>query len=627
MTAKSIFVINQEEVSALVSGRHGNPHHLLGMHTCLSDLVVNVYAPEADTVAILDKKGKEFTMEEAYAKGFYTVTIPNTKEFAYQVKTTRVVWDENGTSSAVTDVTPDPYNFGYSVDLEKVMAVVNGADDFASGFKAKDLFGAREVELDGTKGVSFCMHLPGVIRASVVGDFNSWNPLTNQMRKIDYTDIFELFIPGDLTGARYKFEVMYDGGATDIFSDPYATCFEEYPGNASMLTTPAYDFKDGEYMAARAKKNMESEPVNIYEVHLPTWKAGVNTYTSFGKDVAKYVKSMGYTHVELMPLMEYANENTWGYDTVGTYAPTSRFGTPADFMAMVDHLHSQGIGVIMDMVPVMDIDCLTYWLDTYHLDGIRLDNGELVAALKEAVGDAYPGVLIDSTWNINATELLVGFMADAPDRRGIFADMANWNQDFICDNNQILALSHDMVAYGKGALLERMPGGYEDKYADLRTLYGLTTFLPGKKLMCMGQELGAPRGFSGQDALDWTPLEFDANKFVKKYLTDVNKLYLTEKALYESPDICIEAAETPGVTNFTRGDGADTLYVVANFSTADVKDYTFGVEKDGAYKEIISSDAAKYGGEGHNNTKKLTAKDLVLKVNVPALSIAVFKKA
>ena len=351
-----IFVLKSDEIASITRATHGNPHHILGMHKCLKDCYVNAYLPGAASVSVMDGE-QEYPMKEIGSQGFFTVRIKDRSEFAYKLRVTKKIWGESGEEDAVKDIY-DPYSFGYSVDPEMVMKVVDGDDDVESGFHVKEVFGARKITMNGVSGVSFCMNMPGAVRVSVVGDFNGWDGRVNPMRRIDYTDIFELFIPGDLANTRYKFEALYRDGNVDIFADPYAVAYEVAPGNASILTEIEYSWNDSAYMKNRNK----AAGVNIYEVHMPTWgnvpDDGKLTYAEFGREIATYVKNMGYNYIQFMPLMEYGDDSGWGYDTVGMFAPTSRYGTPVDFMAMVDHLHSKGIGVIMDMVTVKDIECL-----------------------------------------------------------------------------------------------------------------------------------------------------------------------------------------------------------------------------------------------------------------------------
>ncbi len=631
----NIFVLRQEEISALIDARHNNPHHILGMHECLDDVYVNVYMPGVASVSVVDiSSRKEYDMEQMYAEGFYTVKIEHTKPFLYYLKVVHKVWDEDGREKEISEIRYDAYSFDYSADLHKVMAVVNGSDDIESGFKVKDLFGARHIERSGVKGVSFCMNVPKALRVSVVGDFNHWDGRVNPMRKIDYTDIYELFIPQELNETRYKFEVLYDDGRVDIFSDPYAAAYEMTPGNASLLMELSYKWEDAAYMEKRKKADLCNMPVNIYEVHLPTWTDEEKlTYRDLGKKLASYVNSMGYNYVSFLPLMEYSSNDIWGYDTTGMFAPTSRFGTPSDFMAMVDFFHSKGIGVIMDMVPVTDIDCIAYWIETYHLDGIRLDNDELISRFHSVTNGSYQDVMVGCRWNTEGVSALIHFMCKTPQTRENYQDVMSAVSGYTDGEKRIVALSHDEVSCHKGSFIEMMPGGYEDKYADLRVLYGLYMTMPGDKLIFMGQEIGLLGGFTGTIPIDWSVLEFDANKYLQKYVKDFNKLYREEPLLY------MEASEQKAVTFLDGGKknvtvfkrsadtASDSLYIVCNFGIKDIKDFKLKVDTDGKYKELISSDHVKYGGEGnHNKTIKVSVKGELI-INVPALSISIIKRS
>lgn len=631
----NLFVLKQEEISALAGARHSNPHHILGMHECLEDLYVNAYIPGASSVSVVDVVSKkEYVMEQMYEEGFYTVKLIDTKPFSYKLKVAYKVWGDNGVEKEISKEMYDAYAFSYSVNLSKVMDVINGNDDIEDGFQVKDLFGARYIDMNGVPGVSFCMNMPGAVRVSVVGDFNHWDGRVNPMRKIDYTDMYELFIPEKLNKTRYKFEALYADGRIDIFSDPYAVAYEIAPGNASLLTELSYQWHDLSYMEARKKVNISDAPVNIYEVHMPTWnqEGGNITYKEFGKKLASYMKNMSYNYVSFLPLMEYSNEDTWGYDTTGIFAPSSRFGTPDDFMAMVDLLHGNGIGVIMDMVPVMDIDCLTYWIDTYHLDGIRLDRQELVNRFNAITNGAYHDVMIGCKWNTAGVSVLVDFMTRPPQTRDDYKAAVSEAPGYVDGADGIVALSHDEVAYGKGSFIEKMSGGYEDKYADLRVLYGLYMTMPGHKLMFMGQEIGLFGGFTGKTPIDWSMLEFDANQYIQKYVKDLNKLYMTEPLLYsyesEKKKVVFSDNVKSKMAVFERGtdETGNGLYVVCNFGIKDIKDYRLKVNKDGKYRELLSSDNLKYGGSGnHNKTAKASVKgELVM--NVPALSISIIKK-
>jgi 1,4-alpha-glucan branching enzyme len=644
----SIFVLKSDEVMAITNATHGNPHHILGMHTCLKDCFVNAYQPEAVSVSVIRcQDGEEYPMEESYARGFFTVKIKDTEAFTYRLKVTTKKWGDEGEVDEVKEIY-DPYSFECTLPMEKALMVATGEDDIEQGFHVKDIFGARVIKAQEVEGVSFCMNMPGAVRVSVVGDFNGWDGRINPMRKIDYTDIFELFIPGDLTDSRYKFEALYSDGRADIFSDPYAVAYEVAPGNASMLSQPVYEWKDGEYMSARVQQSLEVsesvetkqsaethkkkiQPVNIYEVHMPTWRKnedGSNmNYRQFGKSIATYVKSMGYTYVEFMPLMEYKDDNGWGYDTVGMFAPTSRFGSPADFMSMVDYLHGKGIGVIMDMVPVKDIDCISYWIDTYHLDGVRLDDVELVDKFKKITGDKYSDVFVGMPWKTDSVAALTEYMMVPPNSRGSLKDYMS-GSPLLENDTSVWALSHDEVAYGLGSYASKMSGGYEDKYADLRILFGLAMTLPGRKLTFMGQELGGFVGFDGKTVIDWSVLDFDANSYFQKFVKELNKLYNTKATLnaFASQEK-VEFSEDNHVVSFVRnGEGVkDNLYIVCNLGLRNQTEVSIPVGVDGKYKEIFSSDNVKFGGEGNNNKGLKASANGQLTISAPALSFAIFE--
>ena len=227
-----IFAINRDEVMAIVEARHDNPHHILGMHQCLKDLYVNVFAPDVAQVFVVDiANGDEYETEEIVS-GFYTVKISGRKPFDYEIKTVCTTFDEAGDLVERARVFKDPYAFPYSVDPAKVVDIISGRTSFADGFKVKDIFGVRYITLNGVSGTSFCMEVKGARRVSVVGDFNNWDASVHQLRKIDYTDIFELFIPEVIKDSKYKFSVLFYDGREELWADPYAICYEKAPGNA-----------------------------------------------------------------------------------------------------------------------------------------------------------------------------------------------------------------------------------------------------------------------------------------------------------------------------------------------------------------------------------------------------------
>jgi 1,4-alpha-glucan branching enzyme len=495
-------------------------------------------------------------------------------------------------------------------------------------------------------------------------------------------------------------------------------------------------------MSKREKKNLASKPMNIYEVHLGSWKRPDDgreflNYREIAKKLAKYMKDMGYTHVELMPIMEHPFDPSWGYQVTGYYAPTSRYGKPTDFMYFVDYMHEQGIGVIIDWVPahfpkdehglgrfdgtplyenadplrgehphwgtyIFDygrnevrnflIANALYWADKYHVDGIRMDavasmlyldygrqggewrpnkfggneNLEAVEFIKELnskMNELYPEVMMiaeestawpmmthkveegglgfDFKWNMGWMNDFLNYISLDPLYRKYHHNELTFSMVYAFSENFILVLSHDEVVHEKRSMIEKMPGGYEDKFSNLRTAYGFMATHPGKKLLFMGQEFAQMKEFNESEELDWSLFEFDAHNCIRDFVKELNSLYLTEPALYEKdndPDgfswISANDANRSIISFERRGSKPeDTLLIICNFTPIDAKSYKLAVPTAGKWKEIFSSDLAKFGGEGHNNKTvkqskagKVDGRENYISITVPALSISVFKK-
>ena len=611
---KKIFVLKPDEIEALANNNHSNPGHILGMHECVDGIYVNAYIPGACRMSVADTKtGRTYPMEGCHTEGFYTVHIDDMESFPYVF---HVVMRDGSEEECMKD----PYSYEGVADMDLLYRFVNN-----DRVQLKSLFGARKVCIDGTDGVAFVLNAPGAVSVSVTGDFNGWDGRRGIMNRIDYTDCYELFIPGSLVGCKYKFEILRADGSRDMFADPYADAYEPYPGDASQIADISYNFKDEKWLKMRAEGADNPAPVNIYEVYAGGFKTDDDgkplKYPELGRELAAYVKDMGYNYVGFMPLAAYKDEASLGYDMYGAYAPDARYGSPADFMEMVDILHGKGIGVIIDMVPVRDIDCMLYWIETYHIDGIRLDDRELVEALKERTASLYPGVLSDIYFNVGDCSRLLSYMRTYPVYRGKLCDAL---KDM--SGHDVFALSHDMVAGSQG-FVDMMPGGYEDKFADLRALYAIAMTLPGAKLMFMGQEFGQPGGFGTSHKVEWSALEFDANRYIAAYTKALNKLYLKEPALFDNTDVSFAESTSDEISVYSRCSkmAGDEIYILYNSRYADVG-YHLSVSKKGSYREIFSSDDIKYGGEGHNNkTVKKTDKDMQISLNLPALSVTVIK--
>lgn len=727
---KEVFAINWMEVEALASGRHNNPHHILGMHECIDDVYINAYLPDAKVVTAIDSAtDKKYTLVSDRVPGFYSVVIKNKKSFDYVLD----VKFDNG--EEITYI--DPYIFEPVLDPIDISLFNEGEH-----YKIYEKMGAHVMTVDGVDGVLFSVWAPNAERVSVVGNFNNWDGRRHPMRKLDYSGIFELFIPGKYIGEIYKYEIYAKSGNVFMKSDPYAFSSEVRPANASRIVDLSYKWKDSKWMAEREKTNLLEKPISIYEMHLGAWKKPEDgrefySYRDLAVKLADYLIMMNYNYVELMPIMEHPFDPSWGYQVTGYYAPTSRYGQPTDFMYFVDYLHSKGIGVIIDWVPAhfpkdehglgrFDGTCLyehedprrgehphwgtyifnygrnevknflvanaLYWAEKYHVDGIRMDavasmlyldygrnggqwlpnkyggneNLEAIDFIKELNGkmhELHKGVMMiaeestawpmmthsveegglgfDFKWNMGWMNDFLGYIKLDPLYRKYHHNQLTFSMVYEYSEKFMLVLSHDEVVHEKGSMISKMPGGYEDKFSNLRVAYGYMATHPGKKLLFMGQEIAQFAEFNEGQEVDWSLFEFDAHVFMQGYVKELNNLYKTEPALYEldgNPDgfewINCNSANTSLLSYIRRGKKeTDTLVVICNFTPIEHKAYKLGVPLGGRWQEIFSSDSSKYGGEGRNNKVAKQAKkeecdgqDHYISVNVPPLSIAVFKK-
>lgn len=727
---KEVFAINWMEVDALVRGRHNNPHHILGMHECIDDVYINAYLPNAKVVTAIDETTKKkYTLVSERVEGFFSVVIKDKNRFSYKLN---VKFDDGTEQSYI-----DPYNFEPVIDPIDVSLFNEGCH-----YEIYEKLGAHPMTLDGIKGVSFAVWAPNAERVSVVGNFNKWDGRRNPMRKIDYSGIFELFIPGDIVGEIYKYEICAKSGEVFMKSDPYAFSGEVRPANASLICDLSYTWKDKDWMEQRSSKNAVQSPMAIYEMHMGSWKRPTDgreffNYRDIATQLAVYLKEMHYNYVELMPIMEHPYDPSWGYQVTGYYAPTSRYGSPVDFMFFVEYLHNEGIGVIIDWVPAhfpkdehglgrFDGTCLyehedkrrgehphwgtyifnygrnevrnflvanaLYWADKYHVDGIRMDavasmlyldygrtGGEwlpniyggnenleaidFIKELNQKMHEKFPGVLMiaeestawpmmthkvsdgglgfDFKWNMGWMNDFLGYMKLDPLYRKYHHNELTFSMVYAYSENFVLVLSHDEVVHEKGSMITKMPGGYEDKFSNLRVAYGYMMTHPGKKLLFMGQEIAQFTEFNEASEVDWSLFEFDAHVYMQKYVKELNSFYANEPALFEldqDPEgfqwINANSANTSLLSYIRRGKKAeDTLVVLCNFTPIAHKAYKLATPSGGRWEEVFSSDSAKFGGEGTNNKTVKQAKkeecdgfDHYISVQIPPLSISVFKK-
>ena len=727
---KAVFAINWMEVDALVQGIHNNPHHILGMHECIDDLYINAYLPGAKVVnAIEVSTRKKYTLVSERVLGFFSVVIKDKKPFEYKLN----VRFDNGDEVTYFD----PYVFEPVIDPIDISLFNEGKH-----YSIYEKMGAHPMTVDGVEGVLFAVWAPNADRVSVVGNFNNWDGRRHPMRKLDYSGIYELFIPGKLVGEIYKYEIKAKSGQVFMKSDPYAFSSEVRPANASRIVDISYKWKDTAWMEKRETKDTDAQPMAIYEMHLGSWKRPTDgreffNYRDIASLLADYLLMMNYNYVELMPIMEHPYDPSWGYQVTGYYAPTSRYGSPADFMYFVDYLHSKGIGVILDWVPAhfpkdehglgrFDGTALyehedpkrgehphwgtyiynygrnevrnflvanaLYWAEKYHIDGIRIDavasmlyldygrgdgewlpniyggneNLEAIDFIKEVnskMHELHKGVIMiaeestawpmmthpveagglgfDYKWNMGWMNDFLNYMKLDPLYRKYHHNDLTFSMVYAYSEKFILVLSHDEVVHEKGSMIAKMPGGYEDKFSNLRVAYGYMMTHPGKKLLFMGQEIAQFTEFNENAEVDWSLFEFDAHVFMQGYVKELNELYKTEPALYEldsSPEgftwINCNSANTSLLSYVRKGKKeSDTLLIICNFTPMEHKAYKLATPSGGRWQEIFSSDNNRYGGEGRNNKTVKQAKkaecdgqEHYISVTVPPLSISVFKK-
>jgi 1,4-alpha-glucan branching enzyme len=578
-------------------------------------------------------------------------------------------------------------------------------------FRLYEKLGAHPGTDGDEEGTWFAVWAPNAEQMSVIGEWNLWDKRADLMTLRGTSGVWEAFVPGVTPGVKYKFHVIsrYRGYRADK-ADPFAFYSEVAPQRASVVWDTEYDWWDADWMLARKEKQETAAPVSTYEVHLGSWRRVPEegnrslTYREIAPLLADHVKSLGFTHVELLPVMEHPFYGSWGYQSTGYFAPTSRHGTPQDFMYFVDHLHQQGIGVILDWVPshfpVDDwalaffdgthlyehadprkgfhpdwgsyifnygrnevrsflISSAAFWLEKYHVDGLRVDavasmlyldysrkagewipneyggreNLEAIAflrALNEEVYESFPDVQTiaeeSTAWPMVSRPLYIGglgfgykwdmgWMHDAlaylqndPIHRRFQHNKITFRSLYAFNENFVLPLSHDEVVHGKGSLVNKMPGDVWQKLANLRLLYGNMFAQPGKKLLFMGAELAQWREWNHDSSLDWDLLDDPGHAGIGRWLGDLNRFYQKEPALHEldcNPEgfewIDGSDAEHSVIAFLRRAKKGEPVVVIFNFTPVVRENYRIGVPGRGYWKELLNSDAPEYGGSGKGN--------------------------
>ena len=593
---------------------------------------------------------------------------------------------------------------------------------FAQGshYEIFDKLGAHKTVVDGVEGVYFAVWAPGAQYVNVAGSFNDWDIYEYNMGRLGEGGIFALFVPGVKENDMYKYVITTPSGEKIYKADPYGNYMELRPGNASKVTDlTGFQWNDKAWMDAKKIKDWNKEPIAIYECHIGSWMRhpkpdaeGFYNYREFADRIVEYLKEMKYTHVELIGIAEHPFDGSWGYQVTGYYAPTSRYGTPKDFMYLVDTLHKNKIGVILDWVPAhfprdafglveFDGTCLyehpdprrgehpdwgtkifnyaknevrnflianaMFWVDKFHVDGLRvdavasmlyldygkkdgewlpneygnnknLDAIEFFRHLNSAMQRRFPGTMMiaeESTawpmvtgdvkegglgfsfkWNMGWMHDFCEYMKLDPLFRKDNHYKMTFAMSYNNSENYILPLSHDEVVHLKCSMLKKMPGFYVDKFANLRVGYTYMFTHSGKKLLFMGQEFGQDNEWNEEKELDWGLLSDELHSSLKYYVSKLLELYRKYPCLYEIDNDWagfewMNADDTEQSTySYVRkaANGRNNLLVVLNMTPMDRKDYTVGVPKRKKYKLVLNSDDTSFGGNGGVIPKEITAK-------------------
>lgn len=733
-------IINNDAIEAIIRTDHHDPFQTLGAH--LAELkgkkcvAIRAFLPDAEKIEIIDiSNGQAYPAEKLHVAGFFEAVVAERKEvFAYRIKSyyangaSAEFYDSYAFMPSIGETDQYLFNEGNHHELyEKMGAHIRYMDYFE----------------DKLGGISFCVWAPNARRVSVIGDFNSWDGRRHVMRSLGNSGVWEIFVPGLSVGQNYKFEVKTKEGHLLEKIDPFAFYAEVRPKTASKIYDIAgYEWQDSEWMQSRPQHDWKREPVSIYECHLGSFLRNLEegnrfmTYRELAPVLADYVKTLGYTHIELMPITEHPLDMSWGYQVTGYFAPTSRFGSPKDFMHFVDYMHQQGIGVLLDWVPAhfpkdahglaqfdgtplyehtdprqgehkdwgtlifnfgrnevknFLISSALFWMEKYHIDGLRVDavasmlyldysrkagewipnryggreNIEAIEFLKylnsicqikhpgimniAEESTAWPGVSKPCSedglgftfkWNMGWMNDTLSYFQKDPIYRKFHHNNLTFPLIYAFHENFVYVLSHDEVVHGKGNLINKMPGDFWQKFANMRLLFCLMWAMPGKKLLFQGSDFGQWNEWNSNQSLDWHLLEYDSHKGLQRLLAHLNHLYRSEGCLHQKDCdytgfewINFDDSDGSMISWVRKGDNPDDLMVfVANFTPVPRTDYRLGVPREGYYKEILNSDSEMYFGSNIGNyggrwTEKhgWHYRDQSILIDIPPLAMVGFK--
>ncbi|WP_177420616.1 1,4-alpha-glucan branching protein GlgB [endosymbiont of Lamellibrachia barhami] len=692
-----------EPLQRILEARHHDPFEVLGRHVEGDSTVFRVFQPRARRVRLGDAETELQRIEgtDLFEGRFNTADLPERIE---------VIWaDEYG----VEQQHYDPYCFTPQLQDFDVHLFGEGRHRHAYRF-----LGAHPHEADEIPGILFAVWAPNAERISIVGDFNQWDGRVYPMRARGGSGIWELFIPGLATGAFYKFEVRAQDGDISLRTDPYGNHFQMRPETAAVVMADSeYQWEDEDWIEAREKRNWQQSPMSVYEVHLGSWQKDIDggflNYRKLAHRLCDHIKETGFTHVELLPITEHPFDGSWGYQTTGYFAPTSRFGTPDDFRYFIDHLHKNSIGVILDWVPAhfprdrhalaqfdgsalyehedprrgehrdwgtlifnfgrnevrnFLISSAIYWMEEFHLDGLRVDavasmlyldysrepgdwlpneyggreNLEAVDFMRElnsTTHELHPGTLMiaeESTawpqvsrptwlgglgfsmkWNMGWMHDTLSYLSKDPVYRHYHHDLLTFGLLYAFTENFVLPFSHDEVVHGKGSMINKMPGDEWQKFAALRLLYTYMFTYPGKKLLFMGSEFAQAREWNDDEALDWFLLDHPFHNGVKTLISDLNHLYQEQTSLhqvefeeggFEWID-CNDSSQSV-LSYLRKSPDGNVAVIILNFTPIPRENYRIGLSRAGNYREVLNSDSAFYGGSNVGNGGVISAEEV-----------------
>ena len=693
----------QNDLSRIIEAKHHDPFSVLGFDH--QHQLIRVFLPHAQNAFLITDTGKETLLRLPDTDFFEWQGDVNNLPAHYQLGWT----DQSGYEHQYHD----PYTFAPQISDFDIHLFTEG-----KLLQCYNVLGSNIKEVDGVKGVLFATWAPNAERVSVIGDFNQWDGRCHPMRVRGSSGIWELFIPDLDAGSLYKYEILnrHTGELLEKI-DPYCRHFEQRPATASMtVASNGHQWQDAGWLATRQENQWLHHPMSVYELHLGSWQRDDQdnflNYREIAHRLVDYIKPLGFTHIELLPITEHPLDASWGYQATGYFAPTSRFGDINDFKYFVDYCHQHHIGVLVDWVPAhfpkdahglarydgsalyehedprlgehQDWGTLIYnygrnevknflfasalfWLDEFHIDGLRVDavasmlyldysredgqwlpnkyggneNLEAIDFIKELnhlTHVEYPGTLViaeESTswpqvtrpgwlgglgftmkWNMGWMHDILSYMQKDPIHRHYHHDQLTFGLLYCFSENFLLPFSHDEVVHGKGSMLGKMSGDDWQQFANLRLLYTFMFTYPGKKLLFMGSEFAQRAEWNFDQPLQWQELESPYHKGVQELVAQLNRLYTEIPALhYYDFDAqgfdwvdCHDSAQS--VLVYQRNGPDDSVIVVLNFTPMVRENYRIGVPYGGHYEELLNSDSQYYHGSNTGNSSPIISEEV-----------------